>query len=214
MTTTPAPIKVEFHPQPKIARFNRQVIVTEKIDGTNAAVLVHEDGRVEACSKNRVLIDSEPDNFGFRAWVKQNEDGLRQLGPGLHRGEWWGQGIGRKYGGRPKTFSLFNVQRWFDPRGTYPLPQSFIEFIKANNIVQQPLPDCVSLVPVLGVVSRPDGPVIDALLGTLRDHGSVAQPGFAKPEGIVLFHTSSQQLFKITTEKDESYKGASQPDNQ
>ena len=34
---------IEFKEFPKIARLNREVIVTEKIDGTNAAVIVTED---------------------------------------------------------------------------------------------------------------------------------------------------------------------------
>lgn len=38
-------------------------------------------------------------------------------------------------------------------------------------------------------------------------YGSVAAPGFAKPEGIIIFHTASRQLFKKTVEKDELPKG-------
>ena len=41
----------EFKPWPKIARLNRTVIVTEKIDGTNGIIHVAEDG---------VITDAEP----------------------------------------------------------------------------------------------------------------------------------------------------------
>lgn len=43
----------------------------------------------------------------------------------------------------------------------------------------------------------------------LRHSGSVAVPGFAKPEGIVCFHTASNEMFKVTLEKDEEWKGKS-----
>jgi len=53
---------VEF---PKIARFSRDVIVTEKIDGTNAQVYVDDTmTRAFAGSRNR-WITPDDDNFGF-----------------------------------------------------------------------------------------------------------------------------------------------------
>lgn len=42
---------------------------------------------------------------------------------------------------------------------------------------------------------------------TEKIDGSLAQPGFMKPEGIVIFHTAANQLFKKTLENDESPKG-------
>lgn len=44
-------------------------------------------------------------------------------------------------------------------------------------------------------------------LEQLRTRGSVAAPGFMKPEGVVVFHTASQQLFKVTLENDDERKG-------
>ncbi|MCJ7726507.1 MAG: hypothetical protein MUP76_09000, partial [Acidimicrobiia bacterium] len=44
-------------------------------------------------------ITPEVDNYGFARWVKDHEEELRTgLGAGLHFGEWWGQGIQRRYG--------------------------------------------------------------------------------------------------------------------
>ena len=37
---------MEFQEFPKMARLTREVIVTEKIDGTNAQVFIAEDGTV------------------------------------------------------------------------------------------------------------------------------------------------------------------------
>lgn len=44
-------------------------------------------------------------------------------------------------------------------------------------------------------------------LEALRYHGSRASLGFDNPEGVVIFHTAAQQMFKVTLEKDEAPKG-------
>ena len=44
-TDTPRTYAADFAGFPKIARLNRQVIVTEKIDGTNAQIRITEDGQ-------------------------------------------------------------------------------------------------------------------------------------------------------------------------
>ncbi len=174
---------IDFVPFPKIARLNREIIITEKIDGTNASVHVAEDGTVLAGSRTR-WITPEDDNFGFAKWVAEHEQELREgLGYGTHYGEWWGAGIQRKYGRTTKSFSLFNVSRWADVR-----------------------PACCGVVPTLYQGPYSQG-AIDAALQTLRVNGSVAAPGFLKPEGVVVYHTASGQLFKVTLEKDEQPKG-------
>lgn len=177
---------IELTPFPKIARFNREVIITEKIDGTNAQVHIAEDGTVRAGSRTRWITPDE-DNFSFARWVADHADELRALGPGSHFGEWWGSGIQRGYGLQKgeKRFSLFNVARWSD---------------------DSVRPKCCSVVPLLG---RGIGIELLAvnILQDLRDKGSVAAPGFMRPEGVVIFHTASSQLFKITLEGDEVPKG-------
>lgn len=75
-----------FIPFDKIPRLKRGCVITEKIDGTNAQVVVGEDGSVRAGSRKR-WITPEDDNFGFAAWVRRNEEELRELGPGQHFGE-------------------------------------------------------------------------------------------------------------------------------
>ncbi len=176
---------MEFIPFPKIARLNREVIVTEKIDGTNAQVVVTDSGEVLAGSRTR-WITPESDNQGFARWVAEHADELRTgLGIGQHFGEWWGAGIQRRYGLTEKRFSLFNTSRWTD----------------------DVRPACCSVVPVLAVGGW--GAVSHAM-HRLRFEGSVAAPGFMKPEGVVVFHAASGQLFKVTLEKDEAPKGVAQ----
>src|SRR6478609_4562760 len=105
----------EFQEFPKMPRLSREVIITEKIDGTNAQVLITPEGEIHAGSRTR-WITPESDNFGFAAWVRDNREQLLQLGPGRHFGEWWGSGIQRRYGLTEKRFSLFNVKRWGESR--------------------------------------------------------------------------------------------------
>jgi hypothetical protein len=189
---------MEFQDFPKMARLTRNVIVTEKLDGTNAQICISEDCELKAGSRTR-WITPEDDNYGFAAWVQAHRDELLTLGPGRHFGEWWGAGIQRRYGLTEKRFSLFNVQRWAlhgtEPK-TYPTADPRV------TRTQDVLPPCCGLVPVLyeGLF---DTAAIDACLERLRISGSVAAPGFMQPEGVVVYHTAAGVGFKKTLEKDK-----------
>lgn len=200
----------------RIPRLNRDMVVTEKIDGTNGLISIEEkpfrsypgrgnssavtpgpaDGEnkqvpvleyhVRAGSRNRWLTP-ESDNFGFAAWVYANVVNIvADLGPGMHYGEWWGSGIQRGYGlsAGQKRFSLFNTAR----RGG-------IEFTTPG----------LGVVPVLDryafSLTR-----INIVLEKLRVNGSQAQPGFMNPEGVVVYHTAANQMFKVTLENDDKPK--------
>lgn len=173
----------EFYAFPKIARFSREMVITEKLDGTNAQVSVSDNGlTLMAGSRNRWLTPEE-DNFGFASWCRANEEELLKLGPGRHYGEWWGRGIQRGYGLAQRHFSLFNVGRW-----------------NAEN----PPPACCLTVPILyrGPLNTLE---VDVQLRLLAHTGSVAAPGFKSPEGIIIFHTAAGVAFKKTF--DDEAKG-------
>lgn len=175
---------MEFVSFPKMARWSRDIVISEKLDGTNASVYIGEDGEFLVGSRTR-WITPENDNHGFATWAYANEEELRKLGPGHHFGEWWGAGIQRRYGLAYKVFSLFNVSRWADN------PER---------------PVCCSVVPTL--YRGPNYEIeIEMALGELQANGSVAAPGFMDPEGIVIYHTASNQLFKKTIKNDEKHKG-------
>lgn len=178
----------EFVPFPKIARWSREVIITEKIDGTNASIIVSDDGtELWAASRTKLLMPPD-DNFGFRAWVEANKSELLKLGPGQHFGEWWGAGIQRRYGLKEKRFSLFNTHRWGD------------------GAIR---PVCCGVVPVLVKGTADDMEEnVECALDILRTGGSLAAPGFMQPEGIVIFHVAGGHLYKKTLEKDNQPKGA------
>lgn len=173
---------------PKIYRLSREIIVTEKLDGTNAQVYITDEGDVFAWSRTR-WITPQDDNYGFAKWVEANRSELLRLGPGQHFGEWWGGGIQRGYGFQKgeKFFSLFNTT-WYAGQ-------------KSSE-----LPSCVGVVPVLYTGDFYFTP-IDLCLQELKVMGSKAAPGFMQPEGIVIFHTASQTSFKKTIDKDEEPKG-------
>lgn len=194
-----APEFVEFQ---KIARLNRDCVITEKIDGTNGSIFIAEDGPITLLAGRVVpfLVGSrtrwifpEADNAGFARWAYEHEAELLTLGPGHHFGEWWGSGIQRGYGLQKgeKHFSLFNVARWHADRDHEKFPQE--------------RPSCCDVVPVLyrGPFSTD---AVRVTLDNLRTAGSVAAP-FDRPEGVVIWHEAARTLFKVTLEKDEEPKG-------
>lgn len=193
----------EFQMFPKIARYSREVIVTEKIDGTNASIFIGEDGEFLTGSRKR-WITPDQDNYGFSRWAHDNKDELLTLGPGRHFGEWWGSGCQRGYGLQKgeKRFSLFNVVRWC-LHGETPqqIPTADPRIVK----MQDELPPSVGLVPVLWR-GRFDDLDIDTVLADLRHNGSKVAPGFMRPEGVVVFHVAGCVGFKKTLEKDEAPK--------
>ena len=190
---------MDFVGFPKIPRLSREIIVTEKIDGTNAQIYISDDRSPITLKSSRVVpflcgsksryVFPENDNQGFAKWAYSNVDSILELlGPGRHFGEWWGQGINRGYGLREKRFSLFNVTRW----------------------AEQPLPPGVFVVPVMLTYPEFDTYVIQSCLERLITHGSLAAFGYMNPEGVVIYHTQGNVLFKKTILKDELPKGGRQ----
>jgi hypothetical protein len=190
----------------KIPRLERGVVITEKIDGTNGLIFVVPAGSPEwpeqgedlsnqtgvglfAGSRNRWLRRGKSDdNMGFAAFVAERaNDIIERLGPGLHYGEFWGKGIQRGYGLDRKVFSLFNVSRWH----------------WMTNPQAPQIPD-VTVVPTVGIHATMSSAIrmLPDALEHLRRHGSAAAPGFMDPEGIVLFHSASQSIYKYTLDGD------------
>lgn len=193
---------------PKIPRYNRNIVVTEKIDGTNGLIAIQPWGGeseyiqedwhpvsvdtghflVRAGSRTRWITPSD-DNFGFAAWVRDHAAELAAtLGAGLHYGEWWGQGIQRRYGLTDRRFSLFNTSRWNG--GVTVVPG-------------------LHVVPVLYVgpatidLGSYQYAIVDIEMDKLRVHGSQAAPAWPRPEGVVIFHTAAHAYFKATLDGDE-----------
>lgn len=204
-------MSVEFEPWPKSPRWFRDVTVSEKLDGTNAGVhIVAVTGEAEISgpdsrffhtngdgdeflvvpqSRKRIITPSE-DNYGFAKWVEANAWHLiSTLGPGLHYGEYWGEGIQRRYDMKRKVFSLFNTAKWGDVLSVDPDDTG------------------LAVVPVLY-----EGPLrgasIDVILEGLAESGSHAAPGFMRPEGVCIFHHASRNVYKALIDNDDIPKSA------
>lgn len=192
-TTDLDPDAPRFVPWPKTPRLFRSILITEKIDGTNGAIIVTNDGRVAAQSRNRLVTPGkDTDNYGFARWVHENAGALRDaLGVGYHYGEWYGSGIGRGYGltGGEKRFALFNVNRY-----------------EKNPHINDV--DGLEIVPVLGRIDGLDTDSIRGRLAALDLNGSTAVPGFMRPEGIIVYFTASDQVYKVLIENDHVAKTA------
>lgn len=177
-----------FEKFPKIPRMKDgtlEVVITEKLDGTNAQVYITEDRKIFAGSRNRWIFPGD-DNYGFAKWVDENKDELVEgLGHGHHYGEWWGAGIQRRYGMDTKQFSLFNTHRWGD---------------------HNPPPCGIGVVPVLWSGNYYDKVITDVMT-LLKEQGSKAAPGFMKPEGIVIYFPQTRHLAKATFEYSEGKHG-------
>lgn len=165
----------------KISRASKAYgcVITEKLDGTNAQIVI-KDGVIEAVgSRSRWIVPGKStDNYGFASWVLQHYQDLLTLGDGTHFGEWYGNGIQRGYGLDHKRFALFNADRW-------------------TNLA--PLPHCCEVVPILyrGEFSPLS---MATTMGDLEMHGSYSAPGWDKPEGIVAYLYGPRILIKETFE--------------
>lgn len=182
--------KFEFQAWPKTMRQYREIVVSEKLDGSNAAIQFSDDGDIAAQSRKR-LIKPGDDNFAFAHWAYGNKEKLFDLlGPGIHFGEWYGRSIQRTYGLDHKRFALFNIAKW---------GEEFAEPVKFDDGTLLTVP------PVLyrGVYS--DEEIRDALK-RLHDFGSVAVPDFMNPEGLVIFHTQTRLCTKYTLDDNDDSK--------
>lgn len=202
-------MNLEFEPFPKIGRLKRPIIISEKLDGTNAQILITDVNAAEETYPDgtyvqQVTVDSKDyyvmfasrqkyikvgdDNYGFAAHFTPKAAALvAALGEGRHFGEWWGKGIQRGYGLTEKRFSLFNTMRWDSPEQ-----------------LERLVPVGIHVVPVLyrGPMTETQ-PYVDEL----KAKGSWASFGYMDPEGIVVYHMATRTMFKQTIDKDEEPKG-------
>lgn len=149
------------------------VTITEKINGTNACIVIEDNDIVTIQSRKR-FITPENDNFGFASWVEGNKDELLKLGDGHHYGEWAGPGIQKNHHNLDKkTFFLFNTFKW--------------------NSENPNKPDCVSIVPVL-YIGELNPATIEIHLQVLKDNA----PEGVTPEGIVVYYHAFRKYTKHT----------------
>lgn len=182
----------EFKAWQKTTRLESPCVISEKLDGANACVVVEEveefslldasitilatnpdDAstarafRVSAQSRTRLALPGQ-DETGIADWVAQRRGRLAlDLGPGYHYGEFV-KGKGLK---EPKLF-LFNTGRWGGKQFTTP---------------------GLDVVPVLYEGNYYEG-IVEKYLNDLRENGSWVLD--SPPEGVVIFWKHDQTLKK------------------
>ncbi len=165
---------IEFKPWPKIGRESPfMVTITEKLNGTNACIVIKDGELAGVQSKNRFMTP-EDDHYGFAGWVGRHLQDLLKLGDGYHYGEWAGLEIEKNpHNLDKKEFFLFNTFRW-----------------NPNNPNK---PDCCKVVPIL-FQGMMDGNTIEDLLHTLKTEA----PEEVTPEGLVVYYHSMRKYTKHT----------------
>lgn len=213
---------IEFKGFPKIARLNRIITVTEKLDGTNAAVIIQEaEGDLNIAMENTpagsVAVattgSGAPDFEGSSVFYVAAQSRNRLITPE-------DDNFGFAKWVRSNAVALVDVLgegyhfgEWWGSgiqRG-YDLPKGEKRFSLFNTKRWSEDADWgidgLSVVPVLyqGGYSQA---AIDYQINGLRSNGSVASPGFMDPEGIVVYHVAANQMFKVTLSGDEAPKSA------
>ena len=223
---------IEFQGWPKTPRLFRDMIVTEKIDGTNSAVIIEEaQGDLNIALENvpagaKAVVTTgtgAPDFEGSSVFFVAAQSRKRLITPGKttdnHGFAQWvhenaahlvdilapGRHFGEWWGsGIQRGYGLRNGDKRFSLFNV----NRYAEVLKpAEDIFRtRALMPELDTVPILY-----RGPFtnlsVKATLIDLRLTGSHAAPGFMNPEGVVVFHEAAGQVFKATLENDEAPKG-------
>jgi hypothetical protein len=194
---------VEFTEWAKTARFFRDMVVTEKIDGTNAAIRIlpasavsdddpncifkNDEAALFAQSRTRLITPAPgKDNYDFAKYAAENAETLiRDLGFGIHFGEWWGKGIQREYGATERFFALFHSKR-MGKDGYFETPNLMAVPMLARRTFSQD--------------------VIEECLRDLRENGSHVNRDFKTPEGIIIYHVPTKTITKVTLDNQDKGK--------
>lgn len=218
---------VEFK---KIPRLSREVLVTEKIDGSNGQIvilnrekIIHECEGCDYTSQDFIdnyclyihpenpHVDEEDKLYVFAAsrnrWLqigKQTDNNAFATWVKENALELIKLGEGRHFG----EYYGKGINRGY---GLDHKRFALFNVSKWSN-QNEPLiewqsycPKCCEVVPTL-YVGDFDTNVINAKITELKTLGSRAVPGYFNAEGICIFHTAAGQYFKKTIENDEKPK--------
>lgn len=227
---------MQFQEFKKIPRLSRDVLVTEKIDGTNGQIVIMTKEKIilecEHCDyisddfiENFCLyihpenphVDEEDKLYIFAGsrnrWLKIGKDSDN------HGFASWVKengvdlvmlGEGRHYG----EWHGKGINRGYGLDHKRFALFNASKWVKLNisdsyqslKLKQQYCPDCCEVVPIL-YEGMFNTHDIEFTLDKLRTEGSKAVPGYMNPEGICIYHTTAGQYFKKTIENDEKHKG-------
>ena len=212
---------VEFEAWPKTPRLNRDIVITEKIDGTNSAIQI-----IKLTEENSFEVDedlrqftNDTDNAKVTAFyfvdgeqyavIAQSRNRIITPGKGTDNAGFAGWvrvngpslvadlGEGIHYGewwGQSIQHGYGMDRKVFSLFNTHHWGAANF---KTENL---------RVVPVLyaGPFSQNE---INKVLEDLNKFGSYARAFHPKPEGIIIYHTAAKQVFKVLCENDEIPKG-------
>lgn len=220
----------DFEAFPKIPRLRRNAVVTEKIDGTNAAVYIVEHPFGAGVN----LREDYPQALTSVCGDERAEDGLpvselfiyaqsrnRFITPEADNygfAAWVldnavelaklgpGRHFGEWYGlGIQRGYGLDHKRFALFNTGRWLQPMRGVGIGPDDRMVGPKMaiaPDCCDVVPVLRIATYSDV-VVELAIWELMNEGSRAVPGFMNPEGVVVYHTASRQTYKRLIEGDE-----------
>jgi hypothetical protein len=214
-------LPIEFQEWPKTPRLLRNIVITEKIDGTNAAIgivpissVYHShpaDIETPGVDDITVLessvfakVEHEGEVYGVYAQSR-----TRLITPGKSTDNYGFAGWVERYAtelvdllGEGLHYGEWwgaGIQRKYGMREKW--------FSLFNTARHSGLETTLNLNTVPILYQGPnDTAAITGALELLRANGSVAAPGFMDPEGICIYHAASRQVSKVTLDKDDAGK--------
>jgi hypothetical protein len=192
----------EFKGWGSTTRENKNKTITEKLDGTNACVVIY-NGKVTAQSRKRIVTPDD-DNYGFAKWVDKNKEALlNTLGYGYHYGEWYGEGIQKNpLGIEGKRFALFHATKYTEGNG---FDLSRVQGLETVPLLHHGQCDVWTIPHIMQELEEYGSKVEGAkVVGQIETF-----PGFAihaKAEGIIVWNNETKTRTKILLENDAFHK--------
>lgn len=206
----------DFVAWPKTPRYYRDIVITEKIDGTNACAVIEEwpfGTHVQGIPDTACALILGPNKMGnggmpAHEYVVSAQSRTRFVKPesDTHGFARWVRDnaynlvhdleAGRHYGewwgsGINRGYGLTKGEKRFSLFNTKKWGSA--EFATPG----------LGVVPVLYEGDHTGSAIASALGGLMHD-GSAAAPGYDNPEGVCIYHTASGQVFKVTLDGDEA----------
>lgn len=213
---------IEFEAWPKTPRLRKSAIYTEKIDGTNGAVVVKElnpynyhfsldDGDVVqngnviivereetetyfavAAQSRKRLISPQDDNYGFARWVHENAHALVEV---LGEGRHFGEWWGS---GIQRGYGLKNGEKYFSLFNVsrWNEKDEDIDQLLPHGKAELAKVPQLRTVPLLATTETFDTEHVNWILSLLESEGSQAVDHHWDAEGVIVYHTASGQVYK------------------
>ncbi len=227
---------IEFRPWPKIARLYREMVISEKIDGTHAAVGIQKfpfgwhlggacygecgypdweshdhsipDNATMAFSDTTSPLETSPD-FEYIVYA-QSRNRIIVPGADNHGFAGWVWDNAKSLAATLGEGVHYGEYWGSGINRGYGLTKGEKRFSLFNTSrwSDELLIGKVTGLGVVPVLYQGvfDTFAIDVAKMELREHGSYASPGFMRPEGVVIYHAAANQMFKTTLDDDEQPK--------